>query len=225
MHAISIRECVSYGWEILKKRPLVVIGAMVLTMLINGIISSVFTPAEGTPFSLTVLVMGLVSGAIGILTELGLVTFTLRAHDAVERVQLKDLWNPKPFVYYLAGQIVVGFIVVIGIILLIVPGVIAALGLMFTSYLIVDKGRGPLEALKESWHLTKGHKLTLFLLVLALTGLNILGLLALVVGLLVTIPVSMLALVHAYRTLEKNTSHASQGASVHSSALSGEQHS
>jgi uncharacterized membrane protein len=35
-----------------------------------------------------------------------------------------------------------------------------------------------------------------------LIGLNLLGLLALVVGVLVTIPISWLALTHAYRTLQ-----------------------
>jgi uncharacterized membrane protein len=42
---------------------------------------------------------------------------------------------------------------------------------------------------------------TLFLLLLALTGLNLLGVAALGIGVLVTIPVGALALIHAYRTL------------------------
>jgi len=41
----------------------------------------------------------------------------------------------------------------------------------------------------------------LFLFGLVLIGLNLVGLLALVVGLLVTVPVTWIAVTHAYRTL------------------------
>jgi len=87
-----------------------------------------------------------------------------------------------------------------------VPGIILALAFIFSSYLIVDKGKGPIEAMKESWRITKGHWWKLFLLVLAIIGLNILGFILLLVGLLVTIPVSMIALSHAYRTFEHGAS-------------------
>jgi uncharacterized membrane protein len=139
---------------------------------------------------------------IGMFVEIGLVTFALKAHDSVESVKINDLWNPKPFWFYLAGQILVGLVVILGFILLIVPGIILALGLLFSSYLIIDKGKGPIEAMKESWRITKGHKWQLLLFVLALAGLNILGFLLLLVGLLVTVPVTMLAMVHVYRKLE-----------------------
>lgn len=201
MEKLSVGECIKFGWQTLKKRPLVIIGAFVLAMAVSGISSALLDPGEGAPVTLVTVLMGLVSGVIGLLVEIGLVTFSLRAHDTVEVVKIQDLWNPKPFVYYLVGQIIVGVIVLVGLVLLIVPGVIAAVGLMFSSYLIVDKGRGPIEAVKETWKMTKGHKWELFLLVLAIIGINILGLLALVVGLLVSVPVSMLAVVHAYRKL------------------------
>ena len=65
-----------------------------------------------------------------------------------------------------------------------IPGIIASLGLGFATYLVVDRGMQPVASLKESWRITKGNKWRIFLLGLALTGVNILGALALVVGLL-----------------------------------------
>jgi len=53
----------------------------------------------------------------------------------------------------------------------------------------------------ESNRITRGHKWQLFGFVLLLLLINLLGLLALVVGILVSIPVSTLAFVHAYRVL------------------------
>jgi len=53
----------------------------------------------------------------------------------------------------------------------------------------------------ESNRITRGHKWQLFGFVLLLLLINLLGLLALVVGILVSIPVSTLAFMHAYRVL------------------------
>jgi len=75
------------------------------------------------------------------------------------------------------------------------------MGLMFVPYLVIDRGLGPIESMKESWRVTKGNKWQLFLLFLALIGINLLGVAALVVGLLVSVPITMLAAAHAYRTL------------------------
>ncbi len=61
---------------------------------------------------------------------------------------------------------------------------------------------GPIDAMGESNCITRGHKWQLFGFVLLLLLINLLGLLALVVaGILVSIPVSTLAFMHAYRVL------------------------
>jgi uncharacterized membrane protein len=91
-----------------------------------------------------------------------------------------------------------GIIIVVGFILIIVPGIIAALMLCFTQLLVVDRKLGPLEALKESYHMTKGHLLQLFLFMLSLILLNIVGAILLLVGLLVTVPITLLAIAHVY---------------------------
>jgi len=135
------------------------------------------------------------------MVSLGAVTFALRAHDDIASVTLGDLWNPQPFWRYLGAAILTWLIVTVGFLLLIVPGVIAALGLYFASYFVIDRGAGPINALKQSWHMTKGHKWQLFLFSLVLIGLNLLGLLALVIGIFVTVPITWLAVTHAYRTL------------------------
>jgi uncharacterized membrane protein len=83
--------------------------------------------------------------------------------------------------------------------LLIVPGVILGLMFLFTTLIVIERELGPIEALSESNCLTRGHKWPLLGFMLLLLLVNLLGLLALVVGLLVSIPVTTLAFVHAYR--------------------------
>ena len=92
----------------------------------------------------------------------------------------------------------------VGFILLIIPAFIFAVMFSMATYLVIDKNLSPVEAMKESRRITNGHKWDLVVLSLLLLLVNILGLLALVVGLLVSLPVSSLAVAHAYRTLVTN---------------------
>jgi uncharacterized membrane protein len=208
MPALPIGDCIKFGWETFKKRPWILIGAFVLVVLIS-IIPGLLTPhpeiVEGQPPpppTAFAMVMGLVSFAVSILVSLGLTNFTLRAHDNIETVTIGDLWNPAPVWRYLGAYLLVLLIIIVGFLLLVIPGIIASLGLAFATYLVVDRGLGPVESIKESWRITKGNKGRLFLLGVALIGVNILGALALIVGLLVSAPISLLALVHGYRFLQ-----------------------
>lgn len=71
----------------------------------------------------------------------------------------------------------------------------------FCSFFILDKNAGPIESLKASSAATDGIRWPIFLLILALIGLNLLGLLLFVVGLLITIPVTLIALATVYRQI------------------------
>jgi hypothetical protein len=89
------------------------------------------------------------------------------------------------FLPMLGTQILLGFAVVFGFLLLIVPGVILSLGLFYAPYLVVDQELDPVDALKESWRITKGHKASLFGLLFVSGFVLLAGLLALVVGIFV----------------------------------------
>jgi uncharacterized membrane protein len=209
MHTLSIGDCIRFGWETFKQRPWILIGAFVLAMVIAGL-PSAFGPQptigpDGQiippPPSTLGAIVALVSIAVSVLVGLGLTTFSLRAHDNINAVQIADLWNPGPFWPFLGAYILTVIAIALGFLALIVPGIILSMGLAFVSYLVVDRGLGPIEAIKESWRITKGHKWQLLLLFLALLGINLLGILALIIGVFVTVPITMLAFAHAYRTL------------------------
>jgi uncharacterized membrane protein len=132
---------------------------------------------------------------------MGATAFYLAAHDNPDTVDLSALWHPRPFWKYLGASILLGLAVAIGFVLLIVPGVIFALMFLFTTFIVIDYELGPIEAMTESNRITRGHKWQLLGFGIVLTLINLLGVLALVVGLLVSIPVSTLAFAHAYRVL------------------------
>jgi len=204
MNTIAPGAMIRSGWETFKKRPWFFIGVMVVIWVVSGVFSQMGAYTDKATGGAVIFALAgvFISIVAQMLVKMGTISFTLKAHDAPEAARFEDLWAPEKFWSYLIASILVGIIVVVGIILLIVPGIMWALRFMFVPYLIIDRKLDVSAAMRESSRITLGHKWQLLGLVVVLGLLNILGLLALVVGLLVTVPVTMLAVVHAYRTLE-----------------------
>lgn len=201
MEQFTAGSVIKSGWETFKKRPFFIIGATVLFAVMSavfGTLSDIVGQGDAASELVAFLVDFLLSTFVGI----GMTAFFLKAAQTVESVRLGDIWHPQNYLRYLGASILQGAVVVIGLVLLIVPGVIFALMFLFTPYIVVDKGLGPIAAMKESARITRGMKWELFLLMLLMLVLNLVGALLLLVGLLVTIPVSLLAIVGAYRLLQ-----------------------
>lgn len=195
MNTIRVKELISFGWAIFKKEPWKLVGVFALALAVS-MTSSYLFGAEGAGF-----VLWLVDYVVQLVISLGMVAIVLKAHDAVEHIALTDAWRPEKLITYAIVTILAGIITLIGFVLLIVPGVIATISFMFAPYIVLSTNKGPIEALKESYALAKGKRWPLFLFLLAAVGLNIIGALLVGVGLLVTIPVTMIAIAHAYKTL------------------------
>lgn len=112
------------------------------------------------------LIQNLVSIPFGILSlfvQLGMYRMLLDI-DRGSEGNLEALWSQGGL---LIGAIVIGILIALGVglgmLLLIVPGIIVALGLSLSMMVYVDRGEDPIAALSESWSLTDGHKLFLFL--------------------------------------------------------------
>jgi len=92
-------------------------------------------------------------------------------------------------------------IILVGFVLLIVPGIVFATKYIFVQVLVVDKGMGAHEALRESARITYGHKWNIFWFMLAMIGVNIVGFLVFGVGLLFTIPLTIFTFLFVYHKL------------------------
>lgn len=170
-------------------------GAFIIFNIVQSAASNYF---RETALS---IVISLAFSALSIFLEIGFIKIVLKLVDGV-KAEFQELWAyPGYFVNLLVSSILFGLIVVAGFILLIIPGIYLALRLQFYSYFVVDKNAGITDSLKMSWGKTKGKVFDLFLFALLLIALNILGALALLVGLLVTIPVSFVAITLLYRKL------------------------
>lgn len=209
---LSVKECLVFGWAQFKKRPWIFVKAGILLgvlQMVLNVISSWTGNLGNQTTGVTLIVVALFSIAISIVSvyigitvnNMGALTFYLKAHDDVSSVHLRDLYRAHPFWRYFLMSLLVGLAVVVGLVLFIVPGIIAGLMFSLAPYLVLEHDFRPTEAIRESQRMTKGNRWKLFLLVLAIIGINIVGAILLLVGLLVSIPVSTLAFAHAYRTL------------------------
>lgn len=108
----------------------------------------------------------------------------------------------KLFVLYAIAALLTMLATGIGFILLIVPGIILAVRLGFTSFAVIEEGLKPIPALKRSWELTRGRFWPLLGLSAIICLIVILGAVLVVVGLLLALPVTGLALVYAYEKLK-----------------------
>ncbi|MBU1085854.1 MAG: hypothetical protein ABIJ43_00955 [Candidatus Beckwithbacteria bacterium] len=139
---------------------------------------------------------------LGIAVSLGLTKTILNLVDNQEK-NLKNLYlyTLPLFIPFLLASIFYSLIVIAGTILLIIPGIILALKYQFFSYLIIDQNLTPKQAIKQSGIITQSHKLQLFWLMLLLILINLGGALFFLIGLIFTIPMSLLIMAYTYREL------------------------
>ncbi len=92
----------------------------------------------------------------------------------------------KNYLNIVLANLLLTALIGIGLLFLIVPGIILACRLAFTSYLVMDRGLDPIQAAEESWRLTRGHGWTIFLMGLVAFFIYIAGLICFAVGVFVS---------------------------------------
>ena len=198
---VPISGAFTFGWETFRNNVLFLVGVTIAVALINSVleITDNYGPVEYGYFGFVIYVIAMLVNAV---VELGLIAIMLAFRDG-RMPEFVDLFNRAPLVFhYIAATILYGVMVLVGLVFLIVPGIYLAVRFGYYGYFIVDEEVGPIEALKKSSDLTEGVRMDLFLFGALLIGLNILGLLALFVGVLVTVPMSHLACAHVFRHLQ-----------------------
>lgn len=194
----SNKEIIKKSWGIVKSNLKIFIPILIIVWLLQMGLSSIQTISDNT---IITFLLSAISWIINTLITIGLISTFLKFANG-EIFNFKSVLDKKDkFIPYVIGTIYYSLIVFAGIILLIIPGIIWAIRYQFYSYLIIDKGMSPKEALVKSKEMTKGKTLKLLGFGIILFLINLLGVLALVVGLFVSIPVSMLAIALAYKKL------------------------
>jgi uncharacterized membrane protein len=110
----------------------------------------------------------------------------------------------KGFNYFLPlflASFASGLLVGVGFVLLIIPGIYLAIGYMLTTFLVIDHRMEFWQAMETSRKIVTKNWFSFFGFALLLGLVNLLGALALGVGLLVSIPVTACAAAVAYKEI------------------------
>lgn len=200
MHKFKTREAITFGAQTYKKNWKFFLVLFLMVWGASSILSWIGNAASGQ-LPLMGAVVRIVAWAAEMVIGIGLIKIAI--DFATNRTpDYKDIYlHYKLFWKYLAASILYGLIILGGFILLVIPGIYFAIKYYFVLYLVVDKNMGPIEALKKSGKITQNVMLELLYLVVALIVLNIAGFLLFGIGLLVTIPISMVATAHIYKKL------------------------
>ncbi len=105
----------------------------------------------------------------------------------------------------IVAYFLMGLFIVLWTLLLIIPGIIAALSYSMTFYIIADDDTiGPMEAIDKSKEMMDGYKWKYFRLNLRFFGWALLCILTLGIGFLWLIPYINVSVAHFYDDLKKN---------------------
>ncbi len=201
--SFSMGEAIGFGWETMKKNFAFFIGVLIVVFVIQAIPQHIANQAQDAPA--IGLLFSLIGFVLQLILSMGLIRIALKFVDG-QQPEFGDLFGATSYFFsFLIASILYGLMVGVGMIFLIVPGIVLAIIFFMYQYVIVDQGLGPLEALRRSAALTRGVRWDLFLFGLLLFGINLLGALALGIGLFVTVPTTMVALAYVYRQLDRQT--------------------
>jgi len=192
--AVEVGDVINYGWEIWKRNLGLLVGITVVVFVINmgigfaqgiaqGLAQQGNEIALGAYFALT-----LISNLIQIFLGIGQVQIVLKLLRG-QNAEFGELFGGGPlFLRTLGASIVGGIVLVLGIIVLIVPGILLALFYWPFYYLIVDGKAKAMESFGMALPIAKLNVGTTLVLWLASMGIVIVGFLALCVGVLFATP-------------------------------------
>lgn len=194
-NTFSIKESLRKGWELFTAHLGFFVSLQVGVFLLTAVANMFVEQMHGAAYiagSLLALVLQLIVG-------LGMLHIMINVYDGVPQTYA-SIFDPLPLFWQytlLTALVTIGTL--LGLLLLVVPGVLFAIGVSLAQYRVIDGSKKAIDALKESWHVTKGHRVQIGLFMLALIAINVLAMIPLGLGLIVSIPVSGLAYVHVYR--------------------------
>ena len=216
-------EAITFAWERVKADPGTILATVIVGMILVWVVAFVTSFMAkivagvggastsrhvGSAFDmLAPLYLGM--AGIGSIIDIvvssfivaGIMSFSLKVAKGLPYT-FGDLFSGAPFfVSVLVANFVSTLAIGLGMLFLIVPGVISALGLCMTLPLVIDRKLGPIDALHESWKLTDGHKTNLFIFGLIAVGLAIAGACACGVGILLVMPILYIAHMYIYLKL------------------------
>lgn len=204
MNNISISNIVSEAWTLFKEHASSIIVILLVYLVTNSIISFIGVAVMGDSILIT-FIFQIIQSIIGIILALGFNRILLNIING-ESYEVNTLFSQTNFSLVLntiIGSVVIGIAIIVGLVFLILPGLYIAFRLQFFNYALLEQETPNFsDAIKTSWDMTKGHVIDLVVIAIVSAIIVIGGVLALIIGLFVAIPVISLMSVLVYKNLK-----------------------
>jgi uncharacterized membrane protein len=199
----NVGSSYSNGWRQLKKYILELLLITVIGIVIGVPFGLFRVDAETAGAGATVLgILGLAYSLLLVQPiDYGISFANLKAARE-DKLEVKDMFDVfKNYVNAVLANLLAAAIIVIGLVLLIVPGIIFACKLAFTPYLVVDRKMEAIEAVKESWRMTRGYAWKVFFIGLLAVPIALAGLICFGVGIIFALMWIRLAFASLYHAV------------------------
>ncbi|MFT4552854.1 MAG: putative membrane protein [Chlamydiales bacterium] len=227
----SIRNAFSFSWEKIKAHWTKLVASFLIfsflpflfTFTTSFLLAFAGLSLENTT---TTSLIEFISQILSTILSIGFLKILLNVGKD-ETVTISMIFKQKRyFLRYIGLSLILIFIMILGPVLLAVPGFmlmdtqpvpasisiisgIIALGYflsryLFTTFILLDQDTGVMETMKLSSELSKNVKFKLFIFLILNLLLAFSGLILLLVGVLFTIPMAGLALISVYLQLSKS---------------------
>jgi uncharacterized membrane protein len=185
----TYRELLAFGWEKTKEHYWFLLGVAFLFLVISG----------------ATMIFPIINSIVSLLLTVAVISVTfviVDGHVPKFHDMLKPFATYKVAWHAILATLLSLVIIIVGFLLLILPGIYLATRLKFYLYALIEhENMGVTDSLRRSMELTKGLFWKLFGWNLLIALINIAGLLAFGIGLLFTVPTTVIAYTYLYRKL------------------------
>ncbi|MDQ3156741.1 MAG: hypothetical protein M3Q98_08455 [Actinomycetota bacterium] len=204
----SATDAISYGWKKFRENAGPILLAALILIAVSIVLSIIGRSFDGGNvgsgmFSVSVssLIFQTLSTVVTYIVGAAIIRGALDVTEG-KTFDLGSAFSRLPIANVIITSLIVSVLESIGFILLIIPGLLVAFFTVFAMYFVVDKNQNPIEAITSSFNLVKDHIGDTLLLILLSIVVIIAGAIALCVGLLVALPIVIIATAYAFRKFQ-----------------------
>ena len=199
----SVNNSLGNGWEVMKKNFLVLLLTVLVVFIVTGPTGSSLKwnmghnanwdwPLDGVgmlALGMAAVVLGLFALAYGLLIVPvfkygGKMMFLQAVREIKPDFNMLISGFRNNYLGIVLANLLTIALIMLGFIMLFIPGIIVACRLAFVGYLVMDKNLDPITAVEESWRMTRGYGWTIFWMAILSFFIFIAGACLLFVGVL-----------------------------------------
>lgn len=206
-----VGSAMRWGWHVFKVNAKPMIISSVIIVLIAGalnVISQFFNyfgrhhHRDFWWFMIASAVLSIINNLFSMFIQVGVIRITMRDLARDKGIEQSSLFTKDRYGHFVLTTAIVTLGTAIGLFLFIVPGIVWFTYTIFYGWFVIDKKMGPFEAIGASMKLVHTRAGLCFLFILAFFGMYLLGFVLLIIGMIVTVPITQFGLAYMYKYLE-----------------------